>query len=113
MPNNLDFSTISDIKQIEIFPNGWVTPLYIEYGISDEIIQYIGISCCCWRVKGTLHTFIIPISRIDYLSSGDYKKHFENALENFKEDFIDWKNEGFIYEWEREYRDQYSNFIII
>jgi hypothetical protein len=50
---------------------------------------------------------------MDFLSSGDYKKHFENALENFRQDYIDWKDQGFITEWAREYEQQFSRFIII
>ena len=112
MPNNLDFSNVKEIKEMEVNPENWVNPLYVEYGIS-EITKYGGVACYCWRVKGTQHTFVIPIARIDYVSSGDYKKHFENALELFREDYLAWKGEGFIYEWAREYRNQFSKFIIV
>jgi len=112
MPHNFDFSELINIKTIEINPEGWVTPLYVEYGIFDknpltDILHYY------WRVRGTLHTFTIPVSRIDYLSSGDYKKFFEYVLENFREDYISWKDEGFITDWSREYQEQYSRFIIV
>ena len=43
----------------------------------------------------------------------DYKKHFEDALETFREDYIDWKNNGFIAEWSREYEKQFSRFILV
>jgi hypothetical protein len=112
MPHNFDFSKLKNIKTIEISPKGWISPLYVEYGIytgaeTGEISSYF------WRVKGTSHTFVIPISRMDYLSSGDYKKHIENVLEVFKEDYLLWNTEGFIHEWSREYRDQYSRYIVI
>jgi len=112
MPHNFDFSKIKDIKIIEINPEGWITPLYVEYGVVDKF-ETSGIISYCWRVKGTLHTFVIPVARMDFLSGGDYKKLFENVLEGFREDYISWKNEGFITEWSKEYRDQYSRFIII
>lgn len=115
MPNNFDFSKLKDVKTMEVNPEGWVTPLYIEYGVSDDMNAgvYGAIPSYYWRVKGTQHTFIIPIIRIDYLSSGNYKKHFEDALETFREDFIEWKKEGFNTNWARDYQGQFSRFIII
>lgn len=113
MPNNLDFTNINDIKIIEINITGWINPLEIEYGISEKIPAYKGITCYCWRVKGTLHTFVIPISRLDFISSGNYEKHFSNVLEIFREDYLKWKEEGFIYDWSREYKKQFSKFIVI
>ena len=113
MPNNLDFTTLKDVKTIEVNPESWISPLHVEYGITEENLLYDQRPCFCWRVKGTLHTFVIPIARIDFISSGDYKKHFEHALEVFREDFLEWKDEGFIHEWAREYRDQFANFIVI
>jgi len=115
MPNNFEFSKLKDVKTMEVNPEGWVTPLHVEYGVSDDINAgvYGDIPSYYWRVKGTTHTFVIPIIRIDFLSSGDYKKHFENALETFREDYISWKNEGFITEWARDYRKQFSRLIII
>jgi hypothetical protein len=115
MPNNFDFSQLKDVKTIEVNPQGWVTPLHVEYGTSNE--EYTGvygaIPSYYWRVKGTKHTFVIPVIRIDFLSSGNYKKHFENALETFREDYVDWKEKGFSTEWSRDYQRQFSRLIII
>ena len=107
MPNNTDFSTISDVKTISITPQGWITPLYIEYGIQ----YYLGVPSYYWRVKGTLHTFIISITRIDFISQGKYNEHFTEILEDFREDYKSWAEENFKYKWQQEYRDQYSAFI--
>jgi len=109
MPNNYDFSKLDDIKTIEVNPEGWISPLYVEYSLGN----HIETPSYFWRVKGTLHTFIIPIVRMDYLSSGDYKKHFENVLENFREDYLTWKEERYDTDWAREYFNQYSRFIVI
>jgi len=111
MPKNFDFSNFN-IETIEINPEGWISPLYVEYMITDGL-DFGGVLTYCWRVKGTTHTFTIPTIRMDFLSSGDYKKHFENVLEVFRKDFIEWKNEGFITEWSREYEKQFSRFIIV
>jgi len=108
MPNNFDFSKLEDVKTIEVNPTGWITPLFVEYGIYDTKFALI----YCWRVKGTQHTFMILVSRMDFLSSGNYKGFFENALEIFREDYIDWKNDGFVTEWSKEYREQFSKFIV-
>lgn len=106
MPNNVDFSKFESIKTMEINPTGWINPIIIEYGISNSAMPLF-----CWRIKGTKHTFIIPVIRLDFISSGDYDKHFTKVLETFREDYIEWKNEGFITEWSHEYRDQYSRYI--
>ena len=114
MPHNFDFTIFKDIKTVEVSPKGWITPLYVEYVIVDENEEVMrGIPSYCWRVKGTTHTFVIPITRLDFLSKGDYKKHFEYVLEGFKEDYLSWKEAGFTTDWSREYRNQYSRFIII
>jgi hypothetical protein len=113
MPNNFDFSNVENITEIDIEPQGWINPLTIEYGILTDNNNVNRTLSYCWRIKGTKHTFIIPIIRMDYLSSGDYKKHFEHALENFREDYLSWKENGFNTEWSKEYRDQYSRFIVV
>jgi len=108
MPNNYDFSTLNDIKTVEINPNGWINPLTIEYGTGEHMI-----SSCFWRVKGTKHTFEIPISRLDFISSGDYGRHFTEVLESFQEnDYIKWKEGGFVSDWMREYEAEYRRFIL-
>lgn len=112
MPNNFDFTKLQNIKTMKINPRGWINSLTIEYGITDDI-EVHGIMSYCWRVKGTQHTFVIPVLRMDYLSSGDYKSHFEDTLENFKDDYLEWKKQEFIILWMKEYKEQYSKFIII
>jgi len=113
MPHNFDFSGIENIKSMEINPQGWISPLHVEYGVANDIRNFSGIPSYFWRVKGTLHTFVIPVSRMDFLSGGDYKKHFENALESFREDYLTWQKEGFVTDWSKEYYEQYSRFIIV
>jgi hypothetical protein len=113
MPHIIDFSKLENVKSMEINPIGWITPILVEYGLINDPNTYGGIRSYCWRVKGTTHTFVIPVVRIDFLSAGDYKKHFEDALESFREDYLSWKEEGFITDWSREYYEQYSRFIII
>lgn len=113
MPYNFDFKYLNDIKIIEVNPKGWVTPLTVEYGITEDT-RYNMLSYF-WRVKGTTHTFVIPVIRMDFLSSGDYQKHFNTALTNFREDYLNWINNPNHLElsWVKEYKQQYKNFIII
>jgi hypothetical protein len=109
MPNNqVDFSKLEDVKEIGVQPEGWIEPLNVEYGLGFKGMT----PSCFWRVKGTKHTFIIPITRLHFLSSGDYEKHFRETLEGFRKEYLEWKDIGFQYEWMRDYRDQYSKFII-
>ena len=97
---------------MEVNPEGWVEPLTVEYAVSANEDIFNGIPSYLWRVKGTQHTFTIPVSRIDFVSQGDYKTHFEYALEDFREAYISWKEQGFSTPWAREYRDQFYQFII-
>jgi hypothetical protein len=107
VPNTKDFSILTNVKTININPRGWICPLMIEYGISNEpVYSYF------WRVKGTTHTFIIPTLRLDYLSEGDYKKHFEETLEQFREEYLSWKAQNFYLPWQIEYEQQFRYFIL-
>jgi hypothetical protein len=108
MPKIYDFGKLRNVKIIEVNPLGWVSPLFIEYGIDDE-----GMPSCCWRVKGTKHTFIIPIGRLDYLSEGNYKTHFEKTLEGFRKEYLEWREESFYTGWQQQYKEEYSLFIIV
>ena len=107
MPNNYDFSKLENIKTIEINPEGWVNPITIEYGVDHSLA-----SDYYWRVKGTQHTFVIPVLRMNYISSGDYASHFKEILERFAEEYRGWGEEGFYIPWMREYEKQYRNYIL-
>lgn len=109
MPKEYDFSTLSNVKEIEVNPDGWVNPITIEYGVGNygEAQSYF------WRVKGTKHTFIIPILRMDFLSKGEYAKHFQEVLEGFREDYKEWASAGWYTEWMQSYRREFSRFISV
>jgi len=107
MPNNYDFSKLENVKTIEINPKGWIKSIVIEYGV-----DFVLSSDYYWRVKGTKHTFVIPVSRLDYISSGEYEKHFSEVLEKFAEEYKEWERGGFFLPWQREYKEQYKNFIL-
>ena len=109
MPNNYDFKNLDNIKEVNVNPEGWVNPITVEYGVSyhGEVLSYF------WRVKGTKHTFVIPVIRIDYLSEGDYEKHFKEVLEGFREDYKGWASEGWYADWMQQYRSEYSRYITL
>lgn len=107
MPNNYDFSKLPFVKEMTVNPIGWVNPLIIEYGIGEyPEPSYF------WRVKGTNHTFVIPVKRLNYITLGNYDKHFEEALRVFREDYLEWAEQGFCVDWMQEYRKEYSRFIV-
>jgi len=109
MPYNYDFSVLENIKTVEVFPAGWISNLSIEYGAGERgWVPHI-----FWRVKGTEHTFVIPTASMEFLSSGNYQKHFNETLETFRENYIEWYSSGFEIDWQQEYRDQFSRFISI
>ena len=107
MPNNYDFSKLENIKEVTINPSGWIQNIVVEYGV-----DYVFSSDYYWRVKGTQHTFIIPVSRMNYISSGEYDTHFQKILEAFGEEYREWRGEGFTMPWMRDYESQYKNFIL-
>jgi len=109
MPNNYDFSKLENVKEVKINPEGWVKPITIQYGTG----RYGNSPSYFWRVKGAKHTFVIPVIRIDYLTEGNYAKHFEEALWGFREDYKSWAAQSWQAPWMREYRDQFSKYIII
>lgn len=108
MPHNVDFSEIKNVTEVTVNPKGWINPLTIEYGHAD----YGVTPSIYWRVKGTLHTFLMPIVRLEYLSSGNYDSHFEKVLEGFRDEYLEWKDSGFKIQWQGHYREQYKRFIL-
>lgn len=114
MPYIFDFNNrLSDIKTLEISPNGWKSPIIIEY-CSAQARVYDTMISVCWRVKGTTHTFTIYENRLNKISNGNYAKHFTETLELFREDYLSWFTEKEYdgCEWRNEYKRQYENFII-
>jgi len=108
MPNNYNFSSLKGVKNVEVNPRGWINPLTIEYAIGDQLGP-----TCFWRVKGTYHTFVIPLMRLNFISSGDYSKHFIEVLEKFRDnDYESWKKESFSTPWMQEYQNNYKKFIL-
>jgi len=109
MPNYYDFSKLENVKETLVYPDGWINPIIVEYGTGyhSESLSYF------WRVKGTKHTFIIPILRIDYISGGDYASHFKETLEVFRDDYKGWASEGWYSQWMKEYFNEFNKFIII
>jgi len=109
MPNNYDFNNLDNVKETTVHPEGWVNPIVVEYGSA----YHAETLSCHWRVKGTKHTFVIPIVRMDFITEGKYETHFEEALEGFREDYKGWGEKGWNAEWMRGYRDDFSRFIAL
>lgn len=104
---------ISGYKTVEVFPKGWVLPLYVEYGIA-QVREYDPQMSVVWRVKGSSHTFTIYENRLNIISNGDYKKHFELALTNFAKDYRMWfKDEEYEgVEWKYGYLNDIGRYIL-
>ena len=109
MPNRVNFSEITNKQKTNVQAEGWIDNIAVEYGLG----MHYNLPCYFWRVAGTEHTFVIPISRLEFLSSGEYAKHFKEALEGFRGDYLDWKDSGFEEDWMREYRKEYGRFILV
>ena len=114
MPNNFDFSRcISDIKTVEINPRGWRGPITIEFA-QAQVSEYDPMLSIVWRIQGTQHTFTIYERRLNLISHANYKAHFTEALENFREDYLSWFETPGWEEtpWVKEYQQQYGRLII-
>ncbi len=109
MPNHYDFTQLINLKEVELNLSGYINPITIEYGIGD----FKGISSYYWRIKGTLHTFTIPILRMDFISKGNYKDHFSKILTSFREEYIEWYKSGLEADWMKEYYEEYKNTILL
>ena len=114
MPFVFDFkNVIDDVHTVDIEPKGWVSPITIEYAVAQAHL-YDTVVSVVWRVKGTSHTFTIGEQRLNTISNGNYKKHFTEALEAFRDDYITWFTEDKYkdVEWKNEYKKQFGKFII-
>jgi len=113
MPFVFNFnSAIGDIEQMEVSPNGWNSPITIEYCVA-QAHKYDTTRSVVWRVKGTTICFTISEQKINVLTRGDYKKHFTQVLENFREDYLSWFEDDYYKdaEWKYEYQDQFGSLI--
>ena len=104
MPYYHNFTNLEHINTKEISPFGWITPIYIEFEIANNTYY--------WRVLGTKHTFSIPLARMNYTVAGNYEEHFKMVLENFKDEYLEWKKQGFTTDWMKEYEKEYMLFIL-
>jgi hypothetical protein len=107
MPHHCDFSEFDKIYEIEIDVIGWVSPLNIEYSYVMDFED----TKLYWRVKGTTHTFTIPVTELNKISKGNITQHLQQALTVFRDDVVKWTVEGLKEKWMREYSYMYRNFI--
>lgn len=114
MPFIFDFTPIpkEDLYTVDIRPNGWVSPITIEYTVA-QVNMYDTMISVVWRVKGTTHCFTIPEQRLNHISHGDYAKHFTKALEAFRTDYLSWFSDDEYKDctWKEDYRKQFGRFI--
>lgn len=114
MPHIYNFNNcIGPIKEVVINPKGWVNPITIEYGVTQHT-KYDPMLSVVWRIKGTTHTFSIYERRLNVLSHSNYEAHFTEALENFREDYLNWfKSEEYKdVKWKYDYEKQYGKLIL-
>lgn len=113
MPFNYDFNNcLNDVKTIDVEPEGWKGPITIEYGVAQKTPYDTQLSVV-WRIKGTTHTFAMYERNLNVISHGNYKKHFEEALTNFRKDYLSWFSDDEYKDimWKYEYKQQYGNLI--
>lgn len=101
-----DFDELTARGSFNVRVPKWV-PLTIEYGYGYNDRQYNWY----WRVQGTVQTFRMPYADIMHLTSGNYEKHVQEFLEDFREEYLSWAYGGFTEPWMREYHEQYKNLI--
>jgi hypothetical protein len=104
---NDDFKFFVNYQRIEISINGWYNPLLIEHGLT-KISEQVYLN---WRVIGTEHIFRVPLKVVTSKHGSKYEDHFKITLIKFKEDLIQWYNEGLPEDWMREYFRQFRALI--
>jgi hypothetical protein len=106
MPFHKNFDELDYTGEYHVEPDGW-EPLTIEFGYENiGNAQYL-----FWRVKGTRHTFKLPVSQFTYQSNGDPGKYFREFLENFREEMLGWTVQGITAEWVYEYTKEYNSYV--
>ncbi len=106
MPYHKDFNELEIRGEFQLEPDGWV-PITVEYGYGTIIsAQYI-----FWRVKGTQHTFKLPVSEFNYKSNGDPEDYIRRFLEKFREEMLGWTFQGIKADWVKEYTIEYNNYV--
>lgn len=113
MPFIYDFHDAPDeMHTTTVSPKGWNCPVVVEYVVAHAH-DYDPMASVVWRVRGTSHCFTIYEQRLNHISHGDYKKHFQEALEGFAKDYNSWFSDK-QYEgcgWRDEYEKQFGRFI--
>lgn len=105
MPNYGNLNNHFDHDELFVKPNGW-KELIIEYAyIEENDVLYLH-----WKVKSTVHIFTIQVQQLNKLDS-TLHDHFKFVLEQFREDYIKWMNDGFKHRWQRDYKMMFENFI--
>lgn len=99
--------------EVRVDPSGWKGPLVVEYVVAQAHVYDTCVSVI-WRVKGTEHCFTIFEQKLNQLCNGNYKRHFEEVLQNFRLDYINWFEDPSYNgcEWREDYRRQFGELIL-
>jgi hypothetical protein len=95
-------------KTAEVEVPGWAIKLKINYSV--EI--HAGVSYLCWKIHETEQLFRIQAA-IVYENHGlNYLDHFSLTLLKFREDYLDWENQGFPEDWMKRYQRIFQYLIL-
>ena len=114
MPFVFNFDNcIEPPQKVTVNPTGWKNPITVEYGVA-QAHKFDTMRSVVWRIAGTTHTFTIYEHTINIASHGNYAKHFEEILTNFRIDYLHWFKDE---EYENasckyEYQQQFGNLIL-
>ena len=94
-------------KTVSLEVPGWVK-LEIDYSLELQG----GVSYLCWKVKNTEQIFKV-LATIVYENHGlAFSDHFSLTLQKFREDYLEWENQGFPEDWMKRYQKMFYNKII-
>lgn len=98
---------------LTVNPKGWVNPLTIEYVVA-QAHKYDTQVSVIWRIKGTTHCFTIYENHLNQISKANYVQHIEEALTNFRYEYLQWFKDPYFAEvdWKYEYQQQYGSLIL-
>lgn len=96
-------------KETSIIIPGWKTPLNIEYGISPNKEFLFKIKDIDFVFRVYLNIFYEDLKEINY----NIDEYIKNFLTMFRNDYIQWYENGFKEEWQRKYYNLFKNYIYI
>ena len=102
---NINSGKLENFLELEI--PGW-KKIKIFYGFSVSS----GITILHWKIENTDHIFTVPHHILILQNEENLSDHFVKTLKVFRNDFLEWKKEGFPLDWMKKYENMFNDLIL-